>query len=163
AMGFVTDVWQLLGLRIVQGAVTGSQAAAAALIAGVVPAGEAGFALGVLATAVQVGNTVGPAVGGITVGSLGFRGSFIAAGVMLRPEWLTPEVASGLSITATAITAALAMPFLGKWIDRRGPYGLLIVSLAGSALVLIVQALVPTIGLFLALRAVLGVWLAGIT
>src|SRR5204862_6145095 len=59
------------------------QAAAAALIAGVVPAGEAGFALGVLATAVQVGNTVGPAVGGIPVGSLGFRGSFIAAGVML--------------------------------------------------------------------------------
>jgi DHA1 family multidrug resistance protein-like MFS transporter len=235
AMGFVTDVWQLLGLRIVQGAVTGSQAAAAALIAGVVPAGEAGFALGMLATAVQVGNTVGPAVGGITVGTLGFRGSFVAAGVMLlvggvmavlwidepahvrakarlagskgnvfsrvfgafmwpsfrtllflqvgtqfvfsaatsllpiylqdmlRPEWLTPEVASGLSITATAITAAISMPFLGKWTDRNGPYGLLIVSLAGCALVLIVQALVPTIGLFLALRGVLGIWLAGIT
>jgi DHA1 family multidrug resistance protein-like MFS transporter len=82
---------------------------------------------------------------------------------MQRPEWLTPELASGLSITATAITAALAMPFLGKWSDRRGPYGLLIVSLVGSSVVLIVQALVPTVGLFLLMRAVLGVWLAGIT
>src|SRR3954471_20438996 len=33
SMGFVNDVWQLLGLRLIQGAVTGSQAAAAALVA----------------------------------------------------------------------------------------------------------------------------------
>src|SRR5262245_16805626 len=65
AMGFVGDVWQLLGLRIIQGAVTGSQAAAAALVAGIVPAGDAGFALGLIATSVQVGNTVGPAIGGV--------------------------------------------------------------------------------------------------
>jgi DHA1 family multidrug resistance protein-like MFS transporter len=37
------------------------------------------------------------------------------------------------------------------------------VSLVGSGLVLGIQALVPTVGLFLALRAVLGVWLAGVT
>jgi len=234
AMGFVENVWQLLGLRLIQGAVTGSQAAAAALVAGVVPASHAGFALGLIATAVQVGNTVGPAVGGVAVGPLGFRGSFVVAGVLLliagvvavlwidepphvrararqaasgglcagmveafrwpdfrvllvlligmqfvysaavgllpiymqdigRPEWLTPELASGLSITATAITAAVSMPFLGRWTDRHGPGNLLVVSLAGSGVVLIVQALVPTIGVFLALRAVLGVWLAGTT
>ncbi len=235
AMGFVGDVWQLLGLRLIQGAVTGSQAAAAALVAGIVPASEAGFALGLIATAVQVGNTVGPAIGGLTVAGLGFRGSFIAGGVMLliaglmavfwidepahvrakarrgtahqsvftrmfgafmwpsfrtllilqlgtqfaysaavgllpiylqdmdRPEWLTPELASGLSITATAITAAVAMPFLGKWTDRRGPTGLLALSLAGSGAVLVIQALVPTVGLFLVMRGVLGVWLAGVT
>jgi MFS transporter, DHA1 family, multidrug resistance protein len=235
AMGYVGDVWQLLGLRLIQGAVTGSQAAAAALVASVVPASEAGFALGLIATAVQVGNTVGPAIGGITVDSLGFRGSFLAGGLMLligglmavfwvdepaqprvgirptnsderilqrtlgpllwpslrgllvlqlgtqfaysaavgllplylqdmlRPDWLSPELASGLAITATAITAALSMPFLGRWTDCRGPRGLLIVSLAGSGLVLIVQALIPTIGVFLLLRGALGVWLAGVT
>ena len=32
AMGFVGNVWQLLGLRLIQGGVTGSQAAGAALI-----------------------------------------------------------------------------------------------------------------------------------
>ena len=76
---------------------------------------------------------------------------------IVRPDWLTPELASGLSITATAITAALAMPFLGRWTDRRGPHGLLIASLVGSGLVLIFQALIPSVGVFLALRGVLGV------
>src|SRR5215813_1665526 len=33
AMGFVSDVWQLEAIRLVQGGVTGSQAAAAALVA----------------------------------------------------------------------------------------------------------------------------------
>jgi MFS family permease len=46
-------------------------------------ASSAGFALGLIATAVQVGNTVGPAVGGVAVGPLGFRGSFLVAGVLL--------------------------------------------------------------------------------
>src|SRR5438067_1187953 len=72
AMGFVGDVWQLLGVRLIQGAVTGSQAAAAALVAASAPAGQVGFALGLISTAVQVGNAVGPAVGGLTVGTLGF-------------------------------------------------------------------------------------------
>src|SRR5947209_7317451 len=77
AMGFVGDVWQLLAVRLVQGAVTGSQAAAAALVAASTPANQLGFALGLIGTAVQIGNTVGPAIGGVAVGSLGFRGSFL--------------------------------------------------------------------------------------
>jgi DHA1 family multidrug resistance protein-like MFS transporter len=233
AMGFVGDVWQLLAIRMVQGAVTGSQAAAAALVAAATPANQVGFALGLVSTAVQVGNTIGPVIGGVTVGSLGFRGSFILGGVLLligglmaifwvdeppsrthqrpgpaqgiwartfgplrwpgfrsllllqlgtsfvfsaavnllpiylqdmaRPGWLSAELASGLSITLTAITAALGMPFFGPWTDRRGPRGLLTLSLVGCGIVLGIQALVPTVGLFLALRAVLGVWLAGVT
>jgi DHA1 family multidrug resistance protein-like MFS transporter len=82
---------------------------------------------------------------------------------MQRPTWLSAELASGLSITLTAITAALSMPFFGPWTDRHGPRRLLVLSLVGSGIVLGVQALVPTVGLFLALRAVLGVWLAGVT
>jgi MFS family permease len=82
---------------------------------------------------------------------------------MQRPGWLSTEVASGLAITLTAITAALSMPFLGRWTDRHGPYGLLIGSLVGCGLVLTVQALVPTIGVFMVLRGVLGVCVAGVT
>src|SRR5205823_7693600 len=80
AMGFVGDVWQLLAVRLVQGGVTGSQAAAAALVAAATPAHHVGFALGLVSTAVQVGNTVGPALGGLVVGGLGFRGSFLLGG-----------------------------------------------------------------------------------
>src|SRR5438105_4150667 len=231
AMGFVSSVWQLELIRIVQGALTGSQAAAAALVAGAAPVNQVGFALGLISMAVQLGNTFGPALGGFSVGALGFRGSFLLGGGMLligtlmaifwidepparspnpvrtsqqggprallawpgfrsllllqlgtqfvfsaavnllpiylqdmqRPDWLSAELASGLSITLTAITAAIAMSFFGPWCDRRGPHGLLLVSLIGSASVLAIQALVPTVGLFLALRGVLGVWLAGVT
>ncbi len=232
AMGFVSDVWQLEFVRLVQGAVTGSQAAAAALVAAATPPHHAGYALSLISTAVQIGNTVGPAIGGVSVTTLGFRGSFLLGGGLLligglmsvfwieeppmparsitaglsiwartfgplewpgfrgllllqlgtsfvfsasvnllpiylqdmhRPDWLSAELASGLSITLTAITAALSMPFFGPWTDRRGPRGLLIVSLMGCAVVLTVQALVPTVGLFLALRGVLGIWLAGVT
>jgi DHA1 family multidrug resistance protein-like MFS transporter len=233
-MGFVDSVWQLLALRLLQGAITGSQAAAAALVAGATPASHAGYALGLIGTAVQVGNTFGPALGAVAVNSVGFRGSFALGGVIMligalmsifwvdepknpaqrprvtsnesiwartlgpfawpgfrfllllqlgtsfcysaavnllpiylqdmdRPVWLSAELASGLSITATAITAALGMPFFGPWTDRHGPRGLLIASLAGTAVVLAIQALVPTVGLFLALRAILGIWLAGVT
>src|SRR5207237_6961144 len=131
------------------------------------------------------GNAVGPAVGGLTVGTLGFRGSFVLGGLLLlgggllavfwvdepqrparakvartqqegfwtrtigalswpgfrallslqlgtqfvfsasvgllplylkdlqRPDWLSAELASGLAITLTAVTAALSMPVLG--------------------------------------------------
>ena len=82
---------------------------------------------------------------------------------MQRPSWLSAELASGLSITLTAITAALGMPFFGPWTDRHGPRELLMLSLVGSGLVLGIQALVPTVGLFLVMRGVLGIWLAGVT
>ena len=82
-MGFVENVWQLLGLRLIQGAVTGSQAAAAALVAASSRPARPVSRLGLIATAVQVGNTVGPAIGGVAVGPLGFRGSFLVAGVLL--------------------------------------------------------------------------------
>src|SRR5919199_674367 len=83
AMGFVGDVWQLELVRLIQGAVTGSQAAAAALVAAATPLHHVGFALGLISTAVQVGNTVGPAIGGLAVGQLGFRGAFVLGAGML--------------------------------------------------------------------------------
>src|SRR5205807_58003 len=77
------NVWQLELIRIVQGALTGSQAAAAALVAGAAPVNQVGFALGLISMAVQLGNTFGPVLGGFSVGALGFRGSFLLGGGML--------------------------------------------------------------------------------
>src|SRR5207253_572041 len=64
---------------------------------------------------------------------------------MQRPGWLSAELASGLSITLTAITAALGMPFFGPWTDRHGPRGLLMLSLVAlggiPALYLVIGAM----------------------
>ncbi len=92
AMGFVGDVWQLLVLRLLQGGVTGSQAAASALVAAAVPARQVGFALGMVNMAIQVGNSIGPGIGGVTVGGLGFRGSFVLAGVLMAVGGLVAMV-----------------------------------------------------------------------
>ena len=79
----VTNVWQLATLRVLNGVFTGTQTAGAMLLASIVPRERTGFALGLLNTAVQLGNLAGPIVGGLAVATLGLRESFIAGGVIL--------------------------------------------------------------------------------
>src|SRR5919202_857046 len=50
AMGFVGDVWQLEILRLIQGAVTGSQGAGAAPVSAATPVHNVGFAPGLGST-----------------------------------------------------------------------------------------------------------------
>src|SRR5258708_1631845 len=59
AMGFVGDVWQLLAVRLGQGAVTGSQAASPALVAAAPAANQLWFALGLGSAAVLARNSIG--------------------------------------------------------------------------------------------------------
>ncbi len=79
----IGSVWQLLAVRMLQGAFTGTQTAGAMLLAGIVPAERTGFALGLLQTAVQVGNLIGPVVGGFAVASVGLRTSFLLGAALL--------------------------------------------------------------------------------
>lgn len=83
AQAFVGSVWQLLAVRIANGALTGSQTASTMLIAGIAPRERTGFALGLLSTAVQAGNLVGPVLGGFAVLAFGLRGSFLLGGLLL--------------------------------------------------------------------------------
>lgn len=235
-MGFVHDTWQLLGLRLLQGAITGSVAAGSALVAAATPAAHLGFALGLVNTAIQTGNSLGPALGGLVVGGLGYRATFVAGGALLgvagvvaavwlrepprpparvgtvaqapgnllvrtlrpftwprfrlvltlqvatqfafsassallalylqdmpRPGWLTPELGAGAGLAITATTAAVAMAWLGRWTDRHGPHRLLLASLLSLAAALVLQGLLPQAGVFLVLRGVTGLSLAGLT
>ena len=63
-MSLVTSVWQLLALRLLQGAFSGFSATAIALVAGTVPGRRMGYALGWLSTGQLVGTLAGPLVGG---------------------------------------------------------------------------------------------------
>lgn len=82
-MGLATSPWHLLGLRFVEGAMTGTVAAATTLIATVVPRERIGYAMGMMQMAVFSGSSIGPFIGGILADLIGFRASFVAAGVML--------------------------------------------------------------------------------
>lgn len=83
AMAYVRDVKQLLGLRIMQGAITGTVSASIALVSSVTPLARMGFALGLMQTAVFAGNSVGPYLGGIAAEQFGYRTPFLVTGGLL--------------------------------------------------------------------------------
>jgi MFS transporter, DHA1 family, multidrug resistance protein len=82
-MGVTTAPWQLLVLRTLQGALTGTVAAATVLVAGITPKEQAGWSLGLLQTAVYVGGSVGPALGGVVADVFGYRVCFFVSGGLL--------------------------------------------------------------------------------
>ena len=83
SMGFVAGPWQLLGLRLLQGTLTGTVPAATALVASSSTSERAGFRLGALQTVIFVAAGVGPALGGISADLAGIRPSFFIASVLL--------------------------------------------------------------------------------
>lgn len=82
-ISLVTDVRQLLVLRVLQGALTGTGAAAATLVATIAPRQRTGFALSTVNTAMQTGNFIGPLVGGLAIVALGFRSTFLASALVM--------------------------------------------------------------------------------
>ncbi|MDH7489169.1 MAG: MFS transporter [Anaerolineae bacterium] len=83
AMALVQSVQQLFILRLLQGMLTGTVSAFMTLIASIAPAGEVGFALGMMQMAVFGGASVGPLVGGLVADNLGYRWVFGVTGILL--------------------------------------------------------------------------------
>jgi DHA1 family multidrug resistance protein-like MFS transporter len=83
AMAFVGNVQQLLFLRTIQGAVTGTVVACMTLVAAGTPERQRASALGSLQMGVYLGASFGPALGGFVADVWGYRGSFLITGVLL--------------------------------------------------------------------------------
>jgi len=82
-MAFVNSPWQLLVLRGIQGCLTGTVAAATVLAAGISPAAQVAFTLGLLQTGISIGNSLGPLVGGVLSDFAGYRVAFFSTGLTL--------------------------------------------------------------------------------
>lgn len=82
-MGLARGPLDLTLLRLAQGAMSGTIAAATALVASGTPRHMVGRALGILSSAVAVGSAFGPLVGGLAASALGVRSIFLAGGVLL--------------------------------------------------------------------------------
>ena len=74
---------QLVILRFLQGATSGTVAAATALVAAETPRPRVGWALGVLTSAVALGGAIGPVVGGLAGSIIGLRLVFLGGGILL--------------------------------------------------------------------------------
>ncbi|MCL2520542.1 MAG: MFS transporter [Spirochaetaceae bacterium] len=82
-MTFVAGPTQLLILRVIQGSLTGSVAAATVLVAAMVPRQSAGMALGILQVGVYIGGAIGPAFGAFLFATVGGRGNFLITSFIL--------------------------------------------------------------------------------
>ncbi|PCS00355.1 MFS transporter [Lactococcus fujiensis] len=82
-MAFVTNVWQLIILRALQGLFGGFISNATALIATQTPKNKAGRALGIIVTGTTSGQLIGPLLGGIISSAFSYRGTFLITGSLL--------------------------------------------------------------------------------
>ncbi|MFC4651772.1 MFS transporter [Lactococcus nasutitermitis] len=83
AMAFVTNVWELIALRAIQGLFGGFISNATALIATQTPKNKAGKALGIIVTGTTSGQLIGPLIGGIIASAFSYRGTFLITGALL--------------------------------------------------------------------------------
>ncbi|WP_420642589.1 MFS transporter [Candidatus Leptofilum sp.] len=82
-MGFVRSGEELVLLRALQGMVTGTVAAANALIASVAPRQRSGYAMGLLLMGQSTGIAIGPLIGGVLADAFGYRLTFVLTSVLL--------------------------------------------------------------------------------
>ena len=125
-MGLATSPEQLLALRLIQGAVTGTVAACNALAASSTPRRRLGFALGMMQVALFTGSSIGPLCGGLVSDLCGYRAAFYMAGILMligaviviafvhedfrRPERDTPQ--PGVWAESRALLAMTVFPVL---------------------------------------------------
>jgi len=82
-MGLVTNVHQLLALRLLQGAVTGTVTAALALVSSITPKEHRGYTLGLMQMSIFAGAAIGPYLGGSLADHFGYRLPFAITGLLL--------------------------------------------------------------------------------
>lgn len=78
-MGFARSPSHLLVLRAIQGCVTGTPAAASALLATGTPKNRLAYALGLQQTSLFVGSSLGPMFGGFVGDTYGYRSTFFVS------------------------------------------------------------------------------------
>jgi DHA1 family multidrug resistance protein-like MFS transporter len=82
-MAFVANAEQLVLLRAIQGFITGTVAAANALIAAVAPRDRTGYAMGLLQVGMGTGVALGPLIGGAIADAYGYNAAFYITAALL--------------------------------------------------------------------------------
>ncbi|MDB5563510.1 MAG: transporter [Tardiphaga sp.] len=82
-MGFVDNIWQLFGLRLLVGLVGGYASGSMILVATQSPKNRSGWALGTLSSGIMAGNLVGPLIGGVLPKMIGIRETFFLVGSLI--------------------------------------------------------------------------------
>nr|WP_283163256.1 multidrug efflux MFS transporter [Sporolactobacillus mangiferae] len=100
-MAFAQNVYQLFGLRLVMGVVSGYIPASIILVATQTPKTHSGWALGMLSTGGISGSLIGPLVGGVLAEYMGMRFVFIDTSVLLFCAFLASYFLVNEKVTVT--------------------------------------------------------------
>ncbi len=115
-MGLATAPWHIVGLRLVEGAFTGTVTASTALVATSAPKERLGFNLGMVQTAVFAGAAFGPAIGGFSSAHFGYRATFvISAGLLISAVIMVVSSSCRKSSPGKHRTTASAEGFGSRW------------------------------------------------
>ena len=104
-MGLARSPMQLMILRVIQGCLTGTPAAASALLATGTPRERLAYSLGLLQTSLLVGSSAGPMVGGYVGDALGYRATFFVSAVVVSAATLLVLLAVREPAESAAATA----------------------------------------------------------
>uniref|UniRef100_A9U7A4 Predicted protein n=1 Tax=Physcomitrium patens TaxID=3218 RepID=A9U7A4_PHYPA len=184
-MGFAPNVYWLIGLRLLQGVITGYGTACTTLIATQTSKEHSGWALGTLSTANIAGSLLGPLIGGLIEEHFGMREHFLHHGwlrvhrlpddLILRERDVRPYGKKGAELqgslgssSAAKLKDHLVLDVLRN-VDRHvfgptGAYGLCRSNRAksGPCILFIPQAFVHNPWELMALRFLLGLAAGGL-
>ncbi|MBS4174654.1 multidrug efflux MFS transporter [Bacillus sp. FJAT-49736] len=130
-MAFVQNVYQLLALRMLMGAVSGYISASVTLVATQTPKKNSGWALGTLSTGSVSGGLLGPLLGGFITEFVGIRSCFVVTSVLLLIAFFAV-----LFLIKEEFTPVHKTPLAFKEVWRLVPDTRLLISLFASTFIL---------------------------
>ncbi len=82
-LGFTTNLYLLFTLRLLQGFVTGASTIGLIIVSSTSPKDKVSVNIGFFQASLTLGQLVGPVFGSLAASTLGYRGAFLSASVML--------------------------------------------------------------------------------
>lgn len=119
AMGLVTNHWQLLICRVLNGLFAGFIPASIMLVASNTPDDNMGYALGMLNTFIATGGIMGPFFGGAMVEYIGIRPTIFASAGILMVATLLAVFATGEKIIKQAVRTTIREDL--QFVSKNGP------------------------------------------
>jgi DHA1 family multidrug resistance protein-like MFS transporter len=153
-MAFARSAEELILLRAIQGFITGTVAAANALVASTAPRTRTGYAMGLLQVGLGAGVALGPLIGGLIADAYGYQAAFYVTAALLllsgilvgwgvEEDFVRPETPAGQRLSLSAgwrhVLAApgVATTYAMRFISQMGR--MMIVPIAP----LFIQTLLP--------------------
>jgi DHA1 family multidrug resistance protein-like MFS transporter len=149
-MAFVTSAEQLVVLRAVQGMITGTIAAASALLASVTPRQHMGYAMGLLQVGFGTGIAIGPFIGGAVADLFGYSVVFYITAVMLFLAGVTVHWGVQENFTPEELSGEKKLGFIQQWRELMSTAGVMMTFVIRFLTSLGRMMIFPIIPLFIA-------------